>query len=70
MVEIKKEQETREGEQMGKDNLNIIRKWKISKIYLETKIERQKWRNVRNKMVQIKGVQFKSPLIIKYEIKL
>jgi hypothetical protein len=37
---------------------------------LETKIERQKWRNVRNKMVQIKGVQFKSPLIIKVENKM
>jgi hypothetical protein len=49
MVKIKKEQKTRDGEQMGKDNLNIIRKWEISKIYLETKIERQKWRNVRNK---------------------
>jgi hypothetical protein len=55
---------------MGKDNLNIIRKWKISKIYLETKIERQKWRNVRNKIVKIKGVELKSPLNIKFVIKL
>jgi hypothetical protein len=37
---------------------------------LETKIERQKWKNVRNKMVQIKGVEFKSPLIIKVENKM
>jgi hypothetical protein len=37
---------------------------------LETKIERQKWRNVRNKIVKIKGVELKSPLNIKFVIKL
>jgi hypothetical protein len=36
-----------------------------SKIYLETKIERQKWKNVRNKIVKIKGVELKS---IKYKV--
>jgi hypothetical protein len=41
-----------------------------SKIYLETKIERQKWKNVRNKIVKIKGVELKSPLNIKFVIKL
>jgi hypothetical protein len=42
----------------------------ISKIYLENKSERQKWRNVRNKIVKIKGVELKSPLNIKFVIKL
>jgi hypothetical protein len=37
---------------------------------LETKIERQKWKNVRNKIVKIKGVELKSPLNIKFVIKL
>ena len=42
--------------------------WRYQKYIWRLKLKDKKWRNVRNKIMQIKGVELKSPLNIKYEI--